>query len=562
MTRTAEKLFRLGIRCWSSFSFVALVAATLFFAASLTPSLLPRPFVVQGVLSGFALAVGYGVGVLLVAAWRFFEFPDPPDRVQWWGKRIATAAVAAVVVLVLWRDVVWQNSIRQLMAMPPVETSYPWRVAAIASVVALAIILAARAVRWAWRFVDRKISAVVPRRVSVVVSAAVVAAALALLVNDVFARLALDAADAVFLEMDMLIEGGIEQPKEAVAAGSSESLIAWDAIGRRGKQFIAAGPTQGEIGEFWGKEVKRPLRIYVGLASGETPEERAKLALDELLRVGAFERKVMIIATPTGTGWLDPGAVDPIEYLHAGDTAIVSAQYSYLPSWITLLVDPMRAQDSATALFDEVYNHWKTLPKENRPKLYVYGLSLGALGSAASADLFTVFEDPIQGGVWSGPPFPSATWAKVTRRRNPDSPMWLPRFRDGSMFRFTGLKDSLSKFGKRWGPMRFVYIQYASDPMTFFSPDLPYRKPEWLVGERGPDVSPYLRWMPIVTFLQIAFDLPLATSTPAGYGHNYSPVSYINSWIEVTQPESWSDGDTQRLQDLFAKSLKPDVQSP
>src|SRR5262245_15912091 len=53
------------LRIWTgrygaSFSYVGLAAASLFLAASVTPSLLPRNVVVQGVLSGFALAVGYG----------------------------------------------------------------------------------------------------------------------------------------------------------------------------------------------------------------------------------------------------------------------------------------------------------------------------------------------------------------------------------------------------------------------------------------------------------------------------------------------------------------------
>ena len=144
MTRIAQNLKQLGSRLWASFSFVGLATATLFFAASLTPSLLPRPFVVQGALSGFALAVGYGVGVFFVAAWLFLEIPKPPDHVQQWSKRITTAVVAAVVVLFLWRDVVWQNSIRQLMEMPPVETGYPWRVAAIALLVGIAIIAVAQ----------------------------------------------------------------------------------------------------------------------------------------------------------------------------------------------------------------------------------------------------------------------------------------------------------------------------------------------------------------------------------------------------------------------------------
>jgi uncharacterized membrane protein len=277
------------------------------------------------------------------------------------------------------------------------------------------------------------------------------------------------------------------------------------------------------------------------------------LALEELKRVGGFERAVLIVSTPTGTGWLDPGAVDPVEYLHGGDTAIVTMQNSYLPSWITILVDPARSSETATVLFDKIYGHWKTLPPEHRPKLYLQGLSLGALGSAASADLFTVFEDPIQGGLWSGPPFPSQDWARATRYRNEGSPMWLPKFRDGSMLRFTGRKNTLDEQGDRWGPMRFVYIQHASDPMTFFSPDLLYRRPAWLDAPRGPDVSKYLRWYPIVTFLQTAFDLPMATTVPHGYGHNFNAASYIDAWIEITQPPNWTAANAERLKRYFAE---------
>jgi uncharacterized membrane protein len=171
-----------------------------------------------------------------------------------------------------------------------------------------------------------------------------------------------------------------------------------------------------------------------------------------------------------------------------------------------------------------------------------------------SADLFTVFEDPIQGGVWSGPPFPSRVWTQFTQARNQGSPYWLPEFRDGSMVRFMGRKSDAAQMGRRWGPMRFIYIQHASDPMSFFSPELLFRRPAWLVGERGPDVSPYLRWYPIVTFLQAAFDLPMATSVPDGFGHNIDASSYIDAWISVTAPEGWNVKDTERLKRRFIES--------
>jgi uncharacterized membrane protein len=56
-----------------------------------------------------------------------------------------------------------------------------------------------------------------------------------------------------------------------------------------------------------------------------------------------------------------------------------------------------------------------------------------------------------------------------------------------------------------------------------------------------------------VTFLQTGFDLPMATSVPAGYGHNFAPSSYIDAWIAVTGPAAWNGDDTQRLKRLFAK---------
>src|SRR6185312_8709303 len=139
-----------------------------------------------------------------------------------------------------------------------------------------------------------------------------------------------------------------------------------------------------------GRNSLEPIRVYVGLRSAETPEARAKLALQELKRVGAFDRSVLIVVTPTGTGWVDPAALDSVEYLHDGAVASVALQYSYLGSWLYLLSGADYGADAARALFKEVYGYWTTLPKERRPKLYLHGLSLGAMNSEQSTDLFEV----------------------------------------------------------------------------------------------------------------------------------------------------------------------------
>ena len=55
----------------------------------------------------------------------------------------------------------------------------------------------------------------------------------------------------------------------------------------------------------------------------------------------------------------------------------------------------------------------------------------------------------------------------------------------------------------------------------------------------------------VYSFLQIAFDIPMATSVPLGYGHNFAPDEYIDAWIEVTQPKNWNSSDTAKIKAHF-----------
>ena len=537
MAHLGQAVWRGLLRYRRSFSFVGLVLASLFFAASVTPSLLPRPYAIQGVLSGFSMAFGYGLGVAGVWFWRFLELRDPEENIERITKRTTVVATAVIFVCFLRQMTFWQNSIRERMEMPPVETAYSYRIGLIAIVCAVVLVFQGRIFASSCKVVSRWLGRFMPRRVANTFGFLVVVFLTVMLFNDVIAKHILNAADRTFDRIDSLADEGVAAPSDALMSGSSESLVSWGTIGRRGKTFLAGGPTQEQIAKFHNvaespesaadalldPTVKSPIRVFVGLRSRPDAASRAKLAVDELIRAGGFDRKVLIVATPTGTGWLDPSAVDTIEYLHRGDTAIASIQYSYLPSWLTVLVDPERSRRAANALFDAVYAHWTKLPKDSRPSLYLHGLSLGAMGSETSADLYTIFDDPIQGAVWSGTPFPSQQWNEFVRDRNEGSPVWLPTFRDGSMVRFMNQSEAFGD-GQRWGGMRNVYIQYPSDPMVWFSPDLAFEKPAWMIGQRGPDVSPYLKWYPIVTFLQIAFDLPMATSVPLGHGHKLFSV--------------------------------------
>jgi uncharacterized membrane protein len=162
--------------------------------------------------------------------------------------------------------------------------------------------------------------------------------------------------------------------------------------------------------------------------------------------------------------------------------------------------------------------------------------------------MFELLGDPVDGALWSGPPFASRHWRAVTEARNPGSPIWRPQFRDGAFVRFMNQDGSGMPQSSPWGPMRIVYLQYASDAITFFDPRGFFREPAWLQEPRGPDVSPRMRWIPVVTMMQTALDMPMSMDAPMGFGHVYSPAHYIAAWLQVTGLEDWSPAQIQRLQ--------------
>ncbi len=529
----------------------------LFFAASLTPTLLPRSFLTQGVLSGFCLTVGYGIGAFGGWLWAYMELPLPKALLRV-AKPAAAASCTVVTIVALWRAAAWQNSIRELMGLEPVDTAHPAEIILIALATFAILMAVARLFLLALRSVATRVNRFLPRRLANVIAVIAAAALLWSLINGVLVRVVLHAADASFREYDELIEPDSVRPSDPLKTGSSASLLAWDKLGRAGREFISSGPTREDISAFSGRDGLEPIRVYVGLRSAIKPEARAKLALEELKRVGGFARSVLIVVTPTGTGWIDPAAMDSVEYLHDGDVASVALQYSYLPSWLlSLLAEPDYGVDSAAALFKEIYGYWITLPKSRRPKLYLYGLSLGAANSQQSTDLIEVLSDPPSGALWSGPPHSSRLWRLLTDHRNPGSPAWLPRLRDGSFVRFMNqhgeFTSPASAPSAAWGPIRVVYLQYASDPVTFFDYRSFYREPDWMLWPRGPDVSPLLRWYPVVTFLQLAMDMYMATTAPVGYGHVYAPAHYIDAWIELTGVRGWSEEQIARLKQHLSK---------
>jgi len=524
-----------------------LLLGVLFFAGSLTPTLIPREAVAQGVLGGLVMALGYLLGRVLLLLWTALDLPRFPRRLANAINAVLALAVLGLFALALWSSLAWQNDLRVKMGLPPEDylRLIPLLSAA-AGTAAVAFALGA-VVKLLFLFVRRRFYRIMPKRRANVLGVLTVVLLLFFVTRDGVYDRVVRTLDESYETAQKLFSDAPEPPTDPAKSGSAKSLIDWPAMGQPGRDFVTSGPDAEAIARFTGAAALDPIRVYVGRADGPTPQARAELALAELRRVGAFEREVLIVASPTGTGWMDPGAHDPVEYMHGGNIATVSAQYSYLQSPLALILETETGLEQATALLETVHDYWKTLPRDERPRLYVHGLSLGAWSSMHATNLFRLVGDPIDGAFWAGPPFPSALWNYVQRARNPGSPWVLPEIGDGSMVRYADNTADASDAEADWGAMRIVFLQYSSDPIVFFEPRSFWRAPVWMTEPPAADASAHRRFVPIVTQFQLALDMALGFGTPPGHGHAYHAPDYIGPWVEVTGPDGWTDADTRRL---------------
>ncbi len=535
-----------------SISALGLGLGLLFFAASLMPSLIPRTAVVQGALGGAMIATGYLIVSLLIWIVHTLQIPTPGPGVRRVFNLLALAAGAGALILLLIVNLDYQNDLRALMTMAPLEDSHSATMVGIAAALFLGLLVIARLLKWTTGAFRARLLNWFPRRLAVTISLVLVALLSWNIANGLIFRGALATADRGLQELDAFIDPDLPAPTDGLRSGSAASLVPWRTLGARGRQFAAGGASAEEIAAFHDDApAKTPIRIYVGLNSAEDEAARADLVLKEMLRTGAFEREILIVVSPTGTGWIDPEAVDPLEVMHHGDTAIVGMQYSYLSSPLSLIFEPDKAPDSARALAQAVHDHWAKMPPDARPRLYLHGLSLGSYASEQALSPLRAISDPVDGALWSGPTFNNFIWKSMTRDRNPDSLYWSPRVEGGDVVRFTTQKNTLDEAEKPWARTRAIYLQYPSDAITFFEPEAAFRPPEWMTGPRAPDVSADLTWYPIITMFQLAMDMATATNVPKGYGHLYAAEHYIDAWEALTDPEGWTEADGARLKDMF-----------
>jgi uncharacterized membrane protein len=330
-------------------------------------------------------------------------------------------------------------------------------------------------------------------------------------------------------DIDRRIEQGADKPEPGfdhppaspLVSGGPGSLVPFSTLSRAGRRHMLTRVPAERIQAVMGEPARQPIRVYVGLESAPTVEARVDLALDELDRVGALDRGLLLLISPTGTGYVNYTAVEAAEYLTRGDIASVTMQYSERPSPLSLdRVRLGRAQNRMLwlAIHERLYQR----PPERRPRVAIFGESLGAHTSqdaflhGGTLDLEAL---GIDRALWVGTPYGSGWKDEVFGDDH------RPDVNQAEVGRFDSYGQWEALAPEQRERLRYVLVGHDDDAVTYFGPDLLLAAPPWLGPERPPGVPRGERWSPVVTFLQTLVDMKNSLHIVPGrfesHGHDY-----------------------------------------
>ncbi|MFD1825726.1 MULTISPECIES: alpha/beta-hydrolase family protein [Mumia] len=524
-----------------------LLLAAAFFWFSLQPSLLPRTWVLQGVLSGLLTAIGYGLGALIGLVVRTVLARVRPGAVvvlRSRHMRLWLPALAAVVVVLTYGE----SLDRQAWTYERLGVDEPgWPllgvplVAALVLLVVVGVALALRAVRNVLARRGRRfLGPVVASVLATVLTAVVVIAAL----NTWAYQRTIDGLNSsMSLSDTVLTPFDPDPPQTSYVTSGPGSDVAWDGLGDQGRTFLGRRPSAERITELTGEPAAEPIRLYVGRGTADSVDERVDVLLEEMDRTDAWTRSVVVVNVPTGTGWMNEQLFVPLEYFYDGDSAVVGIQYSHLPSPIAYLMEQDAAIVTARAMLDAVRERLAAVPEAERPLLVVTGESLGAYGGqGAFADLDAMTAQ-VDRALWVGSPAFTELRRTAERERVRGSRQVAPVVGDGGTIRFANRISDLDGASPR-----VTYLQNADDPIVWWEPSLAWGEPDWMQERRDPAVSPYLRWWPTGTFFALALDMAGGNDFDEGNGHLYG-TQPLDAWRAMLPQADWDDERVEALRE-------------
>lgn len=320
------------------------------------------------------------------------------------------------------------------------------------------------------------------------------------------------------------VEPAYETPAQSpMVSGSPESLVPFDTLSREGRRFVNMTLSREEISAVMGEPaVADPVRVFVGLDTAAEVEDRVDILMDELIRTNAFDRKVLCLASPTGSGYINYVLAEALEYMTLGDCAIATMQYSMLPSSMSLTRTGLAVEQNRD-LMHAITGYLRGMAPERRPRFVLFGESLGALTMQDVYRRRTVEamdRDFVHSSIYLGTP--SATEFAKAWRLNPSKidP-------NGVMVEVDAFGDYLNLPDEQRSRIRHVLISHYDDPIPKFGTNIFLRRPWWLGSpdERPPRVPKSTKWRPGVSFVLTGIDLINAMEVVPGTfgrrGHDY-----------------------------------------
>ena len=513
-------------------SLIGVVGALVMYGVSVSPSLLARSWQWHAVASGVLSAVGYIVGLTIQ---RFYALVVPRLGVQITAPQSVSIAFRAVLLLgfFLWFLRWLLQSYRErkranhLVGMRG-ETLGEYLLGTFCAFILMLVLLG---IAWGLQWIGRAIVIVLSQWMHMVFALALSLLILVVIVyaltSQVLLKLGINFFTRHARKMNNRTAKGIVQPQVPERSGSPQSRSSWRAVGGQGRVFLGRGPSRADIEAVTGCAAMEPIRVYAGMPEeGQSLQSAADLVVEELHRTGAFDRAVILIATSTGSGWVDEWQVQPLEYLTRGNCATASMQYSFVPSSINFLTDLDVSEEAAVILFETIRRAVDEIPEDRRPALFVCGESLGAY---ASQHVFSGIVDVLSrtdGALWVGTPAFTPMHAELTAIRHRGSPEVAPVVANGRHVRFVNVPENLwaDVYGRElgdWNYPRIVYAQHPSDPVVWWNSELVWHKPDWISEKVDGDVSPHMQYTRGATYIQVLVDMPVAGTAPGGHGHTY-----------------------------------------
>lgn len=542
------------------YSHTGLTFALIFVWVSLAPSMLPRQWWMTTASLALSAGMGYGIGTALgwlarqLAPRLGLSISMNPTPLRWlrWVWWSALVLITAIV----WIDsLTFQSDVATLVGGVRPHWSAQVVGVLVGIVATVGVIMVARGVRGVFRWINRTLSARLPRWLFPSLISTGLVLTLIFATNQFLFRQGLD----YLLEQAEAANVGVlpdsAQPTEPERSGSPASLEGWQDLGRHGQSLVSNGPRARDIEAVTGEPALEPIRVYAGLMPDRSLDEAADAVVAELHRTGAFDRDVLVVATTTGSGWIPEWSSQSVEYLTGGNVATATLQYSYMPSGLAYIVNRTDPAKAGEILFDRIESEVNSLPEDDRPRVFVAGESLGSFGSQAAFDDLDEVLARVDGAVWSGTPRFTPLWHDLTENRRPGSPEVAPVVDNGRHVRFVTEPADLERdyFGGPyvdWEHPRVVYVQHPSDPVVWWDPALIWSEPAWIREDVGHDVSTQVNWVPWVSFWQVTIDMPNSATVPGGHGHNYHE-EMVPVWAAALGMDDIDEATVTAIQDAL-----------